>query len=69
MELSKLIVASTKDASYRCYLKDGIYAQPMLAFKKGRFYAYEWTYPDYRDELFLSFFETAREKLKKIKID
>ncbi|MBN1522452.1 MAG: DUF4416 family protein [Candidatus Aureabacteria bacterium] len=66
IDLAKLIVASTKDASYRVYLKEGIYAQPMLQFIKGRFVPFEWTYPDYKNDIFIRFFESAREKYKKI---
>ena len=65
LDLAKLVVASTKDASYRVYLKDGIYAQTMLYYMKNSFHPFEWTYIDYKDETFLSFFNHVREKYKK----
>jgi hypothetical protein len=64
MDLARLVVASTKDASYRVYLRDGIYAQPMLRFQHGAFVPFEWTYPDYQDRMFLSFFKKIRDKYK-----
>ena len=69
LDTSKVIVASTKDATYRIYLKDGIYAQPMLWYEKNSYLAYDWTYPDYRDKPFLDFFNhvrgTYKQKTKK----
>jgi hypothetical protein len=64
MDLARLVVASTKDASYRVYLRDGIYAQPMLRYQHGAFAPFEWTYPDYRDGEFLSFFKKIRDNYK-----
>jgi len=63
--LSKMVVASTKNASYRIYLKNGIYAQPMLWFFKNSFLPYDWTYPDYKDKAFIGFFNKVREKYKR----
>jgi hypothetical protein len=60
LTLSTLVVASTKDASYRVYLGDGIYAQPMLVYREGGFHPFDWTYPDYRDPAHLEFFEAVR---------
>lgn len=60
MTLSSLVVGSTKEASYRVYLGDGTYAQPMLVYRDGHFHPYEWTYADYADAAHLAFFETVR---------
>jgi hypothetical protein len=60
LTLSGLVVASTKDASYRVYLGDGIYAQPMLVYANGKFQPLDWTYPDYRDPVHLALFEAVR---------
>ncbi|MCK5707110.1 MAG: DUF4416 family protein [Candidatus Aureabacteria bacterium] len=64
LDLARLVVASTKDASYRVYLKSGIYAQPMLRYMYGSFKPFEWTYTDYIDEDFISFFDMVRIKYK-----
>lgn len=61
---AKLVVPSTKDATYRIYISDGIYAQPMLFFKDGSFRPWEWTYADYRDPEAVEFFNRVRLKLK-----
>jgi len=61
LTLNNLVVASTKEASYRVYLGDGVYAQPMLVFKDKQFRPFEWTYPDYRDPAHLAFFVAVRQ--------
>jgi hypothetical protein len=60
LTLSSLVVASTKEASYRVYLGGGIYAQPMLLYHDKAFRPLEWTYPDYKDPVHLAFFEAVR---------
>jgi hypothetical protein len=64
VNLSTVVLATTKDASYRVYLGDRVYAQPTLFFRKGGFQPFEWTYPDYRQPEALSFFYEVRERLK-----
>jgi len=61
LTLNTLVVASTKEASYRVYLGGGTYAQPMLVYRGGRFEPFEWTYPDYRDSAHLGFFLAVRQ--------
>ncbi len=65
IDLSKMVVASTKDATYRVYLHSGIYAQPMLRYYKESFIPFEWTYPDYKDTFFIEFFNQMRDKYKR----
>jgi hypothetical protein len=60
LTLSTLVIASTKEASYRVYLGKGIYAQPMLVYRDGRFEPFEWTYPDYSHSAHLAFFQAVR---------
>jgi len=60
LDLSKLVVASTKDATYRVYLGEGIYAQPMLWYEKGSYHPWPWAYPDYRTAFAISFFNKVR---------
>lgn len=64
VNLSTVVLATTKDASYRVYLGDGIFAQPTLSYRKGLFTPFEWTYPDYREEESLRFFGAVRETFK-----
>lgn len=65
LNLSTVVLATTKDASYRVYLGDGVYAQPTLFFRAGEFWPFEWTYADYRQRETLSFFHEVREQLKR----
>ena len=69
--LDKMVLATTKPATYRIYLGMGIYAQSTLFFKDGTFHPWEWTYPDYKFNKTISFFNVVRniykEQLKTIK--
>lgn len=42
-----LVLATGKKYTHRPYLRDGIYADLTLLYKKGAFRPLEWTYPDY----------------------
>lgn len=65
LDLSKMVLATTKDATYRVYLKDGIYAQSTYFFQNGTYHPWEWTYADYRTDKAISFFNSVRKKHKK----
>jgi len=62
--LSKIVLLTTKDYSHRIYLGKGIYAEVSLIWKQKKFQPLPWTYPDYRTELALKFFEDMRKILK-----
>lgn len=66
---SRLILASTKDFSHRIYLRDGIYAEVTLNYRRRRFESFPWTFPDYKSPGYQNFFLKVRElyvrKLKK----
>jgi len=64
LNLSTVVLATTKDASYRVYLGEGVYAQATLFFRERAFHPFDWTYPDYRQKETLSFFWEVRERLK-----
>jgi hypothetical protein len=57
-------LASTKDHAHRIYLNDGIYAEVTLAYRRGGWQAFPWTYPDYRRHDFQEFFTRCRESLR-----
>lgn len=57
---SKLILLTTKDYGHRIYLRRGIYAEVTLKFQKGSFVPLETTYPDYKKEEYIGFFNNAR---------
>ena len=45
--LEHLVLATHKKYSHRPYLRDGVYADLTLIYKKKSFQPLEWTYPDY----------------------
>lgn len=59
--LSKMVLATTKNFSHRVYLQRGIYAEVTLRYEDGRYRPQPWTYPDYRSDEYLKFFEDIRE--------
>ncbi len=48
--LHSLVLASTKSYAHRVYLGDGVYAEPTLLYRSGRWEPLPWTYPDYRTD-------------------
>ena len=60
---SKVVLATTKDYDHRLYLIDGIYAEVTLHYKKSSksYKPWQWTYPDYRAQNGLNFFNKTRE--------
>ncbi len=63
LELSKFVLATTKDYMHRIYLGDGIYAEITLFYRKGSFCPWEWTYPDYRTPATHDFCREVRRRL------
>ncbi|RKZ00098.1 MAG: DUF4416 domain-containing protein [Candidatus Hydrothermota bacterium] len=58
---SKLILATTKDYSHRIYIGKGIFAEVTLIYKrKTGFQPLGWTYPDYKTDVALKFFNQLR---------
>lgn len=64
ISLDKLVLATTKDATYRIYLGKGIYAQSALFFQNKSFCPWSWTYPDYRTDMAIEFFNNVRNIYK-----
>jgi len=61
LDLSKLILASTKDYKHRIYLNKGIYAEVTLFYQNNSFRFWEWTYPDYKTAEYIDIFNRIRE--------
>jgi len=64
IDLDKIVLATTKPATYRIYLGEGIYAQSTLFFKDAAFHPWPWTYRDYTDKKALDFFTRVRNQFK-----
>ena len=56
----KVVLASTKNASQRIYLRSGIYAEATLFYYDGDFHGQPYTYPDYLWPMAVEFFTEIR---------
>lgn len=65
LDLSKLVLFSTKDYIHRIYMKRGIYAEVTLFYKDGSFNPWPWTYPDYKTPAYINIFNSIRGLYKK----
>ncbi len=63
--LGKFILATTKDQQHRIYMGKGIYEEITLFYRGKKWQDYEWTYPDYRSEIYKKILEKIREIYKK----
>lgn len=59
---AKLILATTKNYSHRIYLGQGIFGDLHLQFSRGSYRSQPWTYPDYKSEKNIQFFNMVRKK-------
>ena len=64
LSIGGLVLASTKEATHRVYLRDGIWAELTLWFHAGVLNELPWTYPDYGDERTKSWLTGLREAYK-----
>ena len=64
ISLGHLILATNKKYSHRPYLRDGVYANLTLIYKKKSFQPLEWTYPDYGSAEIIEIMNRLRERYK-----
>lgn len=62
VSLSKLVLATTKNYAHRIYIGRGIYEEITLFFKDRGFQPAPWTYPDYRQDSHIRFFNDVRNR-------
>ena len=60
LTLSKVVLATTKDYAHRIYISGGIFAEVTLYYRGKTFTPYEWTYPDFRTDEYMDFFNRLR---------
>jgi hypothetical protein len=65
LDLSKLVLFSTKDYTHRIHVGKNIFAEVTLYFKGKTFNVWPWTYPDYKTDEYIFIFNTVRELYKK----
>jgi len=61
VSLSSLALLTTKDYAHRLYMGNGIFSEVTLIFQQGTFRPCEYTYPDYRSDEYVSFFNAVRK--------
>jgi len=68
VELSKVVLASTKNFYHRIFLAEGIYGEVTLHYSAGAWHPFPWSFPDFRSgryhEFFLRVRQTYRRQLK-----
>ncbi len=58
------ILATGKNYSHRVYLRDGVFADLTLVYRKGEYLPLPWTYPDYASPAIRAFLAQVREGLR-----
>ncbi len=73
LSLSRIILATTKPGAHRIPIGLSIYAEVTLLYRRGRFEALEWTYPDFcsgaYDDWLLSVRHCYHEQLRTLDPD
>jgi len=62
--LSRVVLPTTKNYAHRIYLGDNIFIEVTLIYKDKLFQSLPWTYPDYKTEIAIKFFNKMRERLQ-----
>lgn len=62
LDLGKVVLASTKNAPHRLYLRAGVYGEVTLLYRNGAFHPLDYTYADYRWPETLAFFADLRAR-------
>jgi Domain of unknown function (DUF4416) len=60
LNLSKFVLASTKDHAHRLYLGRGIFGELTLSYRHGNWQPLPWTYPDFREPHYHPFLAGCR---------
>jgi hypothetical protein len=58
------LLATGKNYSHRVYLRDGVFADLTLVFRKGEYRALPWTYPDFAGAEIRAFLSGVRDELR-----
>lgn len=58
---AKLVLATTKDFAHRIYLRDGIFAEITMAFRRGVWLSHQFTFPDFKSGIYDKFLRRVRD--------
>ncbi len=61
LDAVKVVLASTKQGGHKIALTSEIYADLVLDYFQGNFRSFDWTFPDFKSGLYLSFLEKLRQ--------
>ena len=61
LDMSKLVLFSTKDYAHRIPMPRGIFAEVTLFYRDRCYNPWPWTYPDYRTKEYADIFESIRD--------
>ena len=64
LSAANVVIATAKNHYHRVPLRDGVYAHLEYVLKDGRLQFLPWTYPDFKTEAYLEFFNRLREQFK-----
>ena len=64
LSAANVVIATAKNHYHRVPLRDGVYAHLEYVLKDGRLQFLPWTYPDFKSEAYLDFFNRLREQFK-----
>ena len=61
---AKVILLTTKNFAHRIYIGNGIFAEITLTYRKNSYTFNNWTYPDYKSQKVISYFNDVRIKYR-----
>ena len=64
LSAANVVIATAKNHYHRVPLRDGVYAHLEYVLKDGRLQFLPWTYPDFKSEPYLDFFNRLREQFR-----
>ena len=59
----KAVLASAKNKSYKIYIKNGIYGDPVLRYVNNSYQAFEHSFKDFKTKEYIEIFNEARKLL------
>lgn len=65
LDYDKVVLASAKYNAQKIYLNNGIYADPTLFYKKGKFIPLDYAFPDFKKGIYEQVFLEMRVRYKR----